>query len=191
MTYAHESPDGLHAAVVASHNSDASAHSAAFAANRTSAFGIVRLLHSGMSNVAQSVGSANTTRFYRVLEGGTITKVRCLVAVSSGNICVAAYSNTGSGLTAKPGTRLATSGSIACPAAGIQDISLGASVSLSTGDWLAIGADNSTATFNGFSGLADSTLSAGMAGFEVVFPASATPNITYQNNRLISLVGVP
>lgn len=186
MTLAHESPDGLHAAVVAAHNADVAAHAASIPR-----FGIVRLLHSQMSNTAQTIGSANSTRFYRVVEGGTISKIRLSIGVSSGNICVAAYSNTLTGLAAKPGTRLATSGSVASPGTGIQDIALGASVVLAVGDWLAVGADNTTVTFNGFSGLADSTLSEGVSGVEVVFPASATPTLTYQNNRLISMIGVP
>ena len=39
----------------------------------------------------------------------------------------------------KHGGNLATSGSVACPAAGIADVSLGATVTLNVGDWVAVG----------------------------------------------------
>lgn len=157
----------------------------------TDRFGIVRTIVPQTSTGLVTIGSANTSRFFRVIEGGSVSSVRINVGVQSGNIAVAAYSNTGSGLTAAPGTRLATSGSVACPAVGIADVSLGATITLAVGDWLAIGADNATATFTGVNGGGDSTLSGGQAGVHATFPPATSPTLTYQNNRLISLIGVP
>jgi parallel beta-helix repeat protein len=154
-------------------------------------FGIVRTVVPVNNAAAITVGSANTTRFYRVIEGGIITKIRINVSVQSGNIAVAVYANTGLGLAAAPGTRLATTGSIACPATGVQDVSLGSTVTVAIGDWLAIGADNITATFLGITGAGDGNLSAGQAGSQATFPPASGPTITYGNNRLISLIGVP
>ena len=142
-----------------------------------SPLGIVHVTHSGLATGTVTIGTANSTRFYRVLNGGTITKVRINVGVQSGNIGVAAYRNTGTGLAAVPGIQLATSGSIACPAPGINDVALGSSVTLLSGDWLAIGADNTTATFSGMTGGGDSTLSAGMAGSPCGVPAVCYPRI--------------
>jgi hypothetical protein len=154
-------------------------------------FGICRTVVPQTATGGVTIGTANTTRFYRVIEGGTISKIRINVVVQSGNIAVAVYSNSGSGLAATPGTRLATSGSVACPAAGINDVSLGSTVTVAIGDWLAIGADNTTATFYGSNGGGDGNLSAGQIGTHAAFPPATSPSLTYQNNRLISLIGVP
>jgi parallel beta-helix repeat protein len=153
--------------------------------------GIVRTVVPPGPTSAVTIGSANSTRFYRVTEGGTISKVRANIVTSSGNIAVAVYANSGAGLTSTPGTRLATSGSVASPGTGVQDVSLGATVTVAIGDWLAIGADNATVTFLGMTGGGDGNLSAGQVGVQVTFPPATSPTLTYQNNRLISLIGVP
>jgi hypothetical protein len=154
------------------------------------AFGIVYTPYQ-LSTANITIGTANSTRFYRVLEGGTISKVRVSIGTSSGNIAAAAYSNSGSGLSSAPGTRLATSGSIASPGTGVQDISLGSSVTLRRGDWIAIGADNTSVTFGGTTGVGGSTLDAGLCGSEAVFPPAATVTFVPGNNRAITLIGVP
>jgi len=161
------------------------------AATPNTVLGIVRtVVSSPTANV--NIGSANSVRYFRVLEGGAITKIRVGIAVSSGNIAVAVYANTGTGPGAIPGVRTGTSGSIACPAAGPQDVSLGGSVVVNAGDWLAIGADNTTATFNGVLGVGDGTLSAGLMGAQVVYPPpSPAGTMVPQNNRIIALIGVP
>jgi hypothetical protein len=142
------------------------------------------------SNV--TVGVANVTRYFRAVEGGTISKLRLTVGTASGNIAVAVYRNSGSGLTSVPGTRAATSGSVACPSAGVQDVSLGGSVTVNAGDWLAIGADNTTATFAGTTGLGDTPLSTGFCGLTSDYPPAATAGaFTAQNNRIITVIGVP
>ncbi len=94
-------------------------------------------------------GGANRGIFVRTMSGGTISKVRIQVGVQSGNISAAAYASTGSGLAAAPiGSPLASSGAIACPAPGKQDVALGASIAIAAGDWLFLSCDNTTATFD-------------------------------------------
>lgn len=100
-----------------------------------------------VGTLSQSLTSANRAYAYRSLEPGTITKIGLQVGVSSGNICVAVYSSTGSGRSRRPATRKATSGAIACPTSGYAEISLGGSVDVAVGDYLVISADNTTATF--------------------------------------------
>lgn len=141
-----------------------------------------------------TIANASSCWYYRVVGAATISKVKLYVGTSSGNVCVAAYSNTGSGLAAAPGAQLATSGSLACPTgSAVAEVSLGASVALNAGDWLAIACDNTTATFGGLNGLGGSGLTAGMVGQQTsAFPCPATPGtISYLNNRLITLIGVP
>jgi hypothetical protein len=99
------------------------------------------------TDVAVVGTSANTALYYRVRDGGTITKVALEVTTSSGNISVGVYSNTGVGRSAAPAAQKATSGAVACPAIGVAEVTLTASVRVEPGDWLAISADNSTAAF--------------------------------------------
>ena len=147
---------------------------------------------------AVSVRAANYTHYYRVVEGGTISKIRLHVQTQSGNICVAAYhtaDNGGRGLSAKPRFRLATSGSVACPAAGSADVSLGSSVTLVPGDWIAIAADNVTAKFYGFTGLGGLALVDGQTlGQAATFPCIDNPpgtaGLVSDSLALIGMVGV-
>lgn len=91
---------------------------------------------------------ANRGLFTRVLNGGSISKVRMEVGTASGNISVAAYASNGTGADALPsGAPLASSGAVACPASGRADVALGSTVSLAPGDWLFLSCDNTTATF--------------------------------------------
>ena len=93
---------------------------------------------------ATVVGSA---LFYRVRDGGVITKIGLEVTTQSGNISVGIYTNSGQGKAAVPVSLKATSGAVACPAIGYQEISLGGSVAVAPGEWIAISADNTTAAF--------------------------------------------
>lgn len=123
---------------------------------------------------ASSVGSANRTYYHRVVGGGTITKIGLYVAASSGNVCVSVYSNTGTGRASMPGTRVATSGSVVCPAVGYAEIALGASVDVSSGDfWFAISADNGTATA-GTCGTTGQAIQGVSAWQDSAFPCPAT-----------------
>lgn len=91
--------------------------------------------------------TANQARGARVTAGGTITKIGIQVTVQSGNICVGVYTNTGSGRDARPAVLRISSGSVACPAVGYAEVSLGGSVALLAGEWFAFAADNATAAF--------------------------------------------
>jgi len=74
-----------------------------------------------------------------------VTGIRTSVGTASGNICVGIYSNG----TDAPAKLLATSGSVACPASGMRLVALTAGLWLIPGSyWIAIAADNGTATFN-------------------------------------------
>jgi hypothetical protein len=99
------------------------------------------------TNRASTVSGSNHTVYQRVMGAGSISKIGVWVKVSSGNISVSVYSNSGVGSAAVPASRQATSGSVACPAAGYAEISLGSTVDVKDGDWMAISADNVTATF--------------------------------------------
>lgn len=74
-----------------------------------------------------------------------VTSLTTSVVTASGNICVAIYTNVSNA----PAARIATSGSVACPAAGMRVVALTAGLWLLPGDyWFAIAADNTTASFN-------------------------------------------
>lgn len=94
------------------------------------------------------MGAANQCVYWRCIEGGSVSKVAIHVLTSSGNISVAAYRNSGSARSAAPqGGRLQTSGAVACPSIGYAEVSLGATVHMLPGDWLALSADNTSAKF--------------------------------------------
>jgi hypothetical protein len=124
---------------------------------------------------------------------GPITKIALAVGVSSGNCAVAAYRNTGSGRSARPGARLGTSGSVACPAAGYQEVALTAAADIRDGDWLSLAADNATATFALAGGNGTGyALARGLSHFEGAYPppATATPSGTDAIYSFV-LVAVP
>lgn len=137
---------------------------------------------------------ANNGWLLRFLEGGTISSIGVDVGTQSGNICVAVYPSTGSGRNAAPdwANRRATSGSVACPATGFQTVSLGSSIDVEAGDWVYLGADNTTAQFKMLgSGGANSELFKGIIGRIGSFPApNTTTAITWGNQRPFLLVGV-
>lgn len=95
-----------------------------------------------------AVQAANACHYLRVISSGDISKIGVYVNTASGNISVAVYSNSGTGRSAVPGTRTATSGAVACPASGYREISLGGTVTVNAGDWFSLSADNTTAKFN-------------------------------------------
>lgn len=116
---------------------------------RDSAFGFPFTVDPGIvrSTDALALPGSNQAVYARVRDAGPISKVGLEVGTASGNISVGVYRNTGKGRNAKPGARLATTGAIACPAAGYQEVTLDKAVWVYAGDWLAISADNATATF--------------------------------------------
>lgn len=139
-----------------------------------------------------SIVSANRRYYMRSIGGGTISKVGLDIATSNGNISVAIYSNTGSGRAAMPGARIATSGSVACPAAGYAEISLGGSYTLQPGDWFSLAADGIIASFwAAFTRVSGSTFSKGVfAKQDSAFTAPATATPVHEVGPVFILVGV-
>lgn len=139
---------------------------------------------------------ANRTFYYRASGGGTVNKIGLYVNTASGNICVSVYANTGAGRSAAPGAQVATSGSLACPAAGYAEIALGGPVTVTTGDfWFAIALDNTVAQIS-----AASTLSVNIQGVmawqDTAFPSPATATPVNGSGaggspRLFGLIGAP
>lgn len=113
------------------------------------AWGLVVAVDPRVSQALAVWPGANRGIFLRTMNGGTITKVGFEVGTASGNISVAAYANTGTGLAAAPtGAPLSTSGAVACPATGLAQVALAAAVTIGPGDWLFLSCDNATATFS-------------------------------------------
>lgn len=138
---------------------------------------------------------ANRAWYARVIGGGTISAIGLHVATSSGNICVGVYSPSGTGRAALPGTQKATSGSVACPSSGFATVALTSSIALDPGDFLALVADNTTATFRQarVTGGGSSNLYAGInylsTGAEMPLPATAGA-MTAAADRVFALVGI-
>lgn len=137
---------------------------------------------------------ASSALFYRVRDGGVISKIAFEVTTSSGNISVGVYANSGQGKAAVPAARKATSGALACPAVGYQEISLGGSVAVAAGEWLAISSDNVTAAFRSvLTAELTSQLGAGRCYKQAggAHPLPATPGtLTAITGRAIVLEGV-
>lgn len=128
--------------------------------------------------------AANRSYYYRALGAGTISSIAFRVSTSSGNIDVGVYDDG-----ARPTTRLASSGSTACPASGEASVALSSSVSFPVGGFLAIGADNTTATF-GNSQAGNAINQTGLAEAQNVFPLPATAAGTQTGERMFNLRGV-
>lgn len=142
-----------------------------------------------------TVGNSNRRHYYRVREGGTISKSVVHIGASSGNIDITWYRNTGAGITAAPGTIIATTGNVSSPGVGVQEISLGGSYVINPGDWVSIAADNTTFACAGWmaSGapLTTSNLYKGITGYEdSAMTAPATPTVTWGLARGIVVKGV-
>lgn len=142
-----------------------------------------------------AVALANDCFYTRVMGGGFITKVGLKVAVSSGNISVAAYQSAPNllGRLAVPGPQIASSGAVACPGVGYAEVALGSRVPVRSGDWLALSVDNATASFLDV----DSDPSSLMLGFvrkqNPAHPAPAAPAslVNPTANNVPILIGVP
>ena len=139
---------------------------------------------------------ANWLYAARVIEGGTISKIRLGMGNSVGNVCVAVYDNTGTGVNAKPGNRKATSGSIPCPANGtVPDIPLDVTVDVAVGDWLALGTDGAATFLQGPAGASNAGITAGLAGYSTAAGQFPAPPVfgawTAALARSIWLLGIP
>jgi hypothetical protein len=101
-------------------------------------------------------------------------------------------STTGVGKAAKPGTQKATSGSVACPAVGYAEVSLGASIQVNAGDFIGFSVDNATVAIRAAGGTPTTTaLSDGAEWAGGLFPCpSAVGTLSSNSGRLPVLVGV-
>jgi hypothetical protein len=147
-------------------------------------------------STALTLGASNNAHYQRVNGAGLVGKIRLYVIVSSGNISVAVYSpSTGLGASSAPLTRVATSGTVACPAAGAREIALDVSVFVDSTYWFAISADNNTASFVRAYTQNNNALSAGLAGYQATaHPLPSTPTMTQSDGSLALtaiLIGVP
>jgi hypothetical protein len=146
------------------------------------------------TDVAVVGTTTNTALYYRVRDGGTISKIALEVTTSNGNLSVGVYSNTGVGRSAAPAAQKATSGSVACPAIGVQEIALTGSVRVEPGDWIAISSDSTTAAFRSTITAEQTTaLGNGICYKQATaHPLPATPGtLTGISGRNILLVGTP
>jgi hypothetical protein len=141
---------------------------------------------------ATTWASSNQAAYYRVYGAGTFTKIAVHVTTSSGNVSFAVYSRSGSGRSAVPGTRLVTTGAIACPAIGYQEVSLGGSVTVAPGDFIAMSCDNTTAAFQIVGG-SITDMAKGMAYQQATaHPAPSTPaSLTASFSRAPLLTLIP
>jgi hypothetical protein len=150
-----------------------------------------RLLGAG---VAVAMAATNNAIFERIELGerAVISKIGLIVGTASGNISVGVYSNNGSpGTNAAPATRKATSGAVACPAAGYQEIALTTAVALEDGDWLALSADNTTATFRAMAATQALAAAKGLSGLQATaHPLPATAVATFGSVNSVFLSGV-
>lgn len=140
-----------------------------------------------------SAGAANRIYYGLTREGGTISKIGLHIGTSSGNLMVAVYRGTGSGLGRKPGDLVQSSGSVASPGTGYREITLGASVDVAAGDYLAVEFDNTTITsimVNG--GVTGNQIGAPFSFHQdpgsFTMPATATPGVG--QGQFFRLVGV-
>lgn len=137
--------------------------------------------------------AANDAYYYRVSNEGTVSKIGLEITASSGNISVAVYANGKFGRDSVPAVRLATSGAIACPTIGYVEIALDATVKVNDGDWLALSADNVTATFRAFlTGSVPNTLGQGLLYSQATaHPLPAVPSaLTARVGKGVLMVGV-
>ena len=135
---------------------------------------------------ALSVGTNNNCHWQRMYRGAVNTSVRKIafqVNASSGNIGLAIYTGSSSGITAVPSARVATTGSIACPAGGDAIVDLGSTVTgIGQGThWLALSASSTVATFQALTGGTGTTYQAGLAAAQTTAhppPDPAVPTAT-------------
>ena len=160
----------------------------AFQAN----LGLVTSFDPLLAGTSTVLGTANRTNYYRVREGGSISKVGLEIVVQNGNIDVGVFSNAGVGRNAAPGAAIARSGSTACPAVGYAEISLGSTVDVEAGDWIAMSVDSATVSLRAIhNAIHFNGLLKGRSAVENVFPLPANATPVTGMYRAFLLVGVP
>lgn len=144
-------------------------------------------------NAAQNLDGANNA-FYMLAAVGaaSVSSIEIYVGTSSGNISVGIFGSTGTLRSRRPNSRRATSGAVACPAAGYASISLGATISVTAGsDWFGLSTDNSTATFRSAAALPYDAFLLGRQGYQNTghpLPATASTG-TNAGGRFFSMMG--
>jgi hypothetical protein len=132
--------------------------------------------HPGAPTTNATWIGANQTQHNRNLGAGTISGIAFTVGTVSGNVCVGVYA--GGGGRGGPTTRLATSGSVPCPASGFVTVPLGTTLTVNQTNYLSLACDNATATFfasgNGGGG---NPSGAGFCYAEGVFPLPAVASV--------------
>jgi hypothetical protein len=114
--------------------------------------GYVQPFLPGVTMADQVWSATNDARYMRAISGGVITKVAIQVAVSAGNISIAIKNDNAGTPATGVGSVKQSTGAIACPALGYQEVALGASVTVAKGDWFCMSCDSNTASFRGFGG---------------------------------------
>lgn len=143
-----------------------------------------------LGNNASTVAVANRAFYYKIptnlFSSLTITKLRVYVQTASGNMDVGVYSDN----AGAPGAKKVTNGGVVVPATGAKDIAVASTV-VNPGDWLAISADNITATFFGNGG----TMVAGIGALsyyqDTAYPLPATATPILAAGRTIYIEGRP
>ena len=134
--------------------------------------------------------SASRVSYCRIKGAGTISKILIVVGVQSGNIDVGVYDTVGVGSNARPGNKIASTGSIACPAVGEALVSLTAPVAVRPGYWFAITANNGTITLQRVLGGTYTNAQSFVTVQTGTFPLPATAAPTGGNGNSYLMVGV-
>jgi hypothetical protein len=143
-----------------------------------SALGLCYTINPKLVGTTSAALGTTKTGFMRV--SGTKTgavQFRAYVNTSSGNVSLAAYANNGStGRAAAPtGAALTTTGSVACPAAGIAVFTPTTTpFNVAEGAWVALATDNSTVKFSSSGAAPDPTMVTGLLAAQGTYPAPST-----------------
>lgn len=131
--------------------------------------------------------TATRTYYGRVHGGGSVSvsHLHFEVATSAGNVSVATYDTSSTARSAVPNSRQATSGAVACPATGGGSVSLGATVTVVTGQsWFAI-SNSGGCVLVGAQTPTSSNMGLGIAYQQSTHPAPSTAG------TLTAIMGVP
>jgi len=129
---------------------------------------------------------ANRAFYFRSLGVGSVSNVLIPIATQSGNICVGIYNSNGG--FSKPQRLVATSGTVACPAASLTPVAipLNTTVNVDQSFYFAIACDNTTASFQCTGSGFNASGPEGFAYQDLVasqMPLQPTPSNNLQNLR--------
>lgn len=175
--------DDVDTAMTAHHHTLGAGADQAAAGNHTHGPGWMGSFHLMAQSSAVAWFTNNGAAYYRFIAPSAVTLpgLQIVVVTASGNIDVGVYADS----SGSPAGRLASSGSVACPAAGPQIVSFTGSINLVAGTtyWFAMACSTTAATFAGNTLASASMLQAPTGGKASAFeqatalplPASATP----------------